>query len=62
MRLDVTQGLLVLRVEIVVLRVGNEAAARAVTAIRRTAVGHEEKHPVGIAVHQAGHGGVFVLA
>ena len=62
MRLDVAQALLVLRVEIVVLRVRDQPAARAVPAIRRAPVRHEEEHAVGIAVDEARHRRVRVLA
>ena len=61
-RLDVAESLLVFRVEVVVLRVADEPAARAIAAIGGAAVGDEEQHAVGITVDEAGHGGVFVLA
>ncbi len=62
MRLDVAQPLLVFRVEVVVLRVGNEPAARAVTTVSRAPVRHEKQHPVRITMNQTRHRRVFVFA
>ena len=36
--------------------------ARAVAAIARTEIGHQQQHAVGIAMHQARHGAVVVFA
>ena len=62
MRLDVAERPLVLGMEIVVLRVAHQPAARAVPAIGGAAVGHQEQHPVGITVHQSRHRRMLVLA
>ncbi len=59
--LDVAQRLLVFRMEIVVLRVGNQPAAGAIPAVGGAAVRHQEKHPVRIAVHETRHRRMLVL-
>ncbi len=41
---------------------GNDSRARAVAAVGGAAVGHEEQHPVRIAMDQSGHGHVGILA
>jgi hypothetical protein len=61
-RLDVAQRLLVFGMKVVVLRVRNQPAARAIAAVGRAAVGHEEEHAIRIAVHKARHRRMLVLA
>ena len=48
---DGPQTLFVLRVKVVVLRVGHEPAARAVAAVGRAAVGHQKEHAIRVAVN-----------
>ena len=48
--------------EIVAAGVADQPRARAITAIRGAAVGDQEQHAVGIAMHEAGHGRMRIFA
>ena len=61
MRLDVAEGLLILRMKIVVLRVRNQPAARAVPAVGCTPIRHEKQDAVRITVHEPRHRRVTVF-
>ena len=51
-----------LGVEIVAAGVADQPRTRAVPAIRGAPVRHQEQHPVGVSVHQPGHGRMRILA
>jgi hypothetical protein len=59
---DVGDLLVEFGMKIVAAGVADEPRARAVTAIRGAAVGDEEQHAVGIAMHEAGHGRMRIFA
>ncbi len=61
-RLDVGDGLLPLLGVEAVLVVADHPGAGAVAAVGRAEAGHQEQDPVGVAVDQAGHRAVVVLA
>ena len=62
MRGDVGDLLVEFGMKIVAAGVADEPRARAVTAIRGAAVGDQKQHAVGIAMHEAGHGRMRILA
>ena len=62
MKRDVFDLAIEFRMEIVAAGVADEPRARAVAAIRGATVGDQEQHAVGIAMHQAGHGRMRILA
>ena len=51
-----------LRVKIIAARVAHQSRTGAVTAVGRTPISHQKKHPVGIAVHQSRHRRMFIFA
>ena len=59
--LEVAVGGLEFRVQFLFAGSADDTAARAVAAIGSAAVGHQKKHPVGIAVHESRHGHVRIL-
>jgi hypothetical protein len=59
---QVAEGGLEFGVQFLLAHAGDDAAARAVAAVARTAVRHEEEHAVRVAMHEARHGHVAVLA
>ena len=59
---DVFDLLVEFGMEIVAAGVADEPRARAVAAIRGAAVGDEKQHAVGIAMDEAGHGRMRILA
>ncbi len=61
MLLDILQTGFKLGMEIIGLGVGNQAAARAITAIRCTTIGHQEQDAVGVAMDDTrdGHRPLF---
>ena len=59
---EVAEGGLELGVQLLLADAAHHAAAGAVTAVAGAAVGDEEEHAVRVAVDEAGHGHVAVLA
>ena len=59
---DVVELLVVLRMKVVARRIAHEARAGAVAAVAGATIRDEEEHAVRVAMHQAGHGRVRVLA
>ena len=62
MRRDVGELLVELRMKIIAAGIAHQARARAVAAIARAPIRHEEEHAVGITMHQPRHWRMPVLA